>query len=574
MADSTLQPFPAGANRFSTTVTLQPPAPSGHTDIAAVAVVVNRAYTAFLKGMQSNSSSSGILMEVNEVNVSAVPCGKGPNPKHQACFVLVLRVNMVVQNGSLHDVVVLSESLANERITLLARGFELVLQTVVLSNMLNIEEDLACPNSTLQHLTNQTLKIDDAHAYFLQTQTTFYKLENIGFELQTFPTDTSTPSLLQAAVCVPQTQMDCHGKGYVHLNASTFTTTNHSLIIILSGDEFNDSQFVVFDNGSAIVCSIYNSTYVENGHTSPSWTFNAVDKAIEIATLCSSLASLAVVLVTYGLLPQLRNVPGVIVMSYSGSLMLSQLLSLLAWVPQGSLCVFYSCLAHAAVLSSFLWKSALSFDLVFMLRLKSVQNSSHASRVLMLNCYSVAGWLVPAVLVLTFWLLDHFEVVAIRYGFRMFGICSMKPSVVSFYLIMLPLGLTWLFNIFCFTLALRFIYQSGRRSGVAVRTANQRRAERRRLMAYARISLLMWGTWLLFFVALAVNLKGLWLAHIVLDGSQGVYLLLCFVLKRRVWTMLKERLRAHSNGTARATTTSETTTSTTAGPLSRCTPSE
>jgi hypothetical protein len=60
-------------------------------------------------------------------------------------------------------------------------------------------------------------------------------------------------------------------------------------------------------------------------------------------------------------------------------------------------------------------------------------------------------------------------------------------------------------------------------------------------MAYARISLLMGTTWILCFVAAALDVDELWLAHIVLNGSQGVYLLLCFVCKRRVLLMLRDR---------------------------------
>ena len=565
VADPSQQPFPGGTTRFFITVTLQPLAlATDRTKLAAVAEDLGRASKLFLEA-KSDLTETGVVFGINRVNVSVVSSANG-SKLNRGTFLLSLRVDLVVRYGSLSGVVLLSESLTNKTVEF-ARGSELLPQTVVVSNLLVGQDNQACPNSTTKHLRNQTLKIDDADAYFLQTQTTFYNLENIGFELLTFPAENSTPFLLQVVVCELETPIDCQGKGYLHLNASSFMVTNDSLVIILSGDEFNESQFVVFENGSAIVCSVYNSTYAENIRTSAMISFDFLEKTISTATVSISMASLVVVLVTYSLLPQLRNVPGVIVMSYSGSLLAFDALSLLAKFPEGWLCVLWACLSHVAILSSFLWKSALSFDLVFMLRLKSIKNSSHASRVMMLNRYSVVGWLVPAVFVLFLWLLDHFQVYAMHYGSRALGLCWMQMTAGNFYLVVVPLGIAWLFNIVCFTLALHLVCRNGRLKGRGVRTRTQWTAERRRLMTYARISILMGCTWLLCFVAMALDLKELWLAHIVLNGSQGVYLLLCFVLKRRVCTMLKERLSGARGRCARAMTVSVANTGRTAVPV-------
>ena len=83
-----------------------------------------------------------------------------------------------------------------------------------------------------------------------------------------------------------------------------------------------------------------------------------------------SNASLILLLIIYSLLPPLRNVPGVIVMNYSGTLLLAQIMSMFASLPYRipKVCVLHACVVHAATLSTFCWKAALSFDLVFMLR--------------------------------------------------------------------------------------------------------------------------------------------------------------------------------------------------------------
>ena len=78
-------------------------------------------------------------------------------------------------------------------------------------------------------------------------------------------------------------------------------------------------------------------------------------------------------------------------------------------------------------------------------------------------------------------------------------------------------------------------------------------------MAYARVFSLMGLTWIFSFLVIAFNKEWLWVTHILLNGSQGVYLMVCFVLKKRVWVMLKERLKG-KKVTGRATCDVNTTT--------------
>ncbi|XP_070176317.1 probable G-protein coupled receptor Mth-like 3 [Littorina saxatilis] len=486
---------------------------------------------------------------------------------NQTYDVLSLGICVEVHNASLDEVVVLSQCLVNETL-ISALGTAYEAQKVVVSNMQNIPVDWACPNGTLKYPRNLNLTVDDSTTYFFETYSTIFNLENIGFELQTFPTENSTPVLLQVATCDNAWPIRCHRRGYIYLNASDFTASNDSLVINNTTETFHDSQFVVFDNGSAIVCSVYNFSYTIRVASFAMMKDYLLEGTVCLVTLSVSMASLVAVLVTYSLLPQLRNVPGVIVMSHSGALLGSQAFMLLAVYPRGWLCLLHSLLIHALVLSSFLWKSVLSFDLLLMLRLKSIESSSHASRTRMLNCYGVVGWVLPAVLVLICWLLDHFEVYDIHYGSTASGTCWLGSISANLYLILVPLGLSWFFNVVCFTIALLLIHRSGVKfRGKAARSKVQRARDRRRLMVSARISMLMGGAWVLCFAAAAVDMDELWLAHSALNGAQGVYLLICFVFKPRVLVMLRDRLSCQKEE-ARASTAREMTTTITSSSLS------
>ncbi|KAK7463951.1 hypothetical protein BaRGS_00038033 [Batillaria attramentaria] len=404
-------------------------------------------------------------------------------------------------------------------------------------------QGFVCPNGTLEIRNDTVLQVDDARSYFVLTGgPVFYSLGNIGFVLQTYPADNSTPVLKEAAFCAEVFQYDlpgCQENGSIPINASDFTATNTSLTF--GGHVYREGEFALHADGSAKVCSTFKGTF----ELWPSFVMlkgYLSEIVISTATLSVSMLSLVVVLLTYSLLPQLRNVPGVIVMSYSGCLLASQGLMLLAMLPRGWLCVVYACVTHAMLLSTFLWKSLLSFDLAFMLRIRSIENSSHAKRACMLRWYSVVGWLVPSVFVTCLWLLDYYGVYHVGYGPQGAGACWMGSNLANLFFILGPLVVTWVFNGVCFVLALCMIYRSGRVLGNMAKSKRQRVADRRRLAAYARLTVLMGVTWVMCFAATVWDERPLWLANIFLNASQGVHVLLCFVLKRRVWDMLRVRL--------------------------------
>ena len=471
-ADSASQPFPEGRARFFlTSMWYQHDHATPSREDDAI-FLFGETVTNIVEGESNFTSTLNANVRVQSVKTDDVEKDIGSineegkaDQRRDSPTRMVLKILIEVRNTSLHDVVLLSRSLLN-RTSDVVREAGLYMVNVVLSSFEDTPQDTDCPNGTsvISH-DKPTLKMDEASTYFLQTQTVFYNLQNVWFRMQLNPKDNlSTPRLLRAAVCGRRQIIRCSGRGYVYINSSFYDVKD--MVLKDTGNVLNDTQYVIFDNGTAAVCSVYNTTYAKPRREVTLGKSDVLTGTASLVALSASLCCLIVVLVVYALLPKLRNVPGVIVMSYSGTMLVSHVLNLVALLPSEKwLCMAFACLYHASVLSTFAWKCALAFDLSFMLRLKAVERSSHTSRVVMVHCYSVMGWLVPGLFVLGFWVMDHLEVFRVGYGERYLGACWMTSEAAIIFLVVVPFCVTWVFTVVCFSVSLSLICRSGRLQG-------------------------------------------------------------------------------------------------------------
>lgn len=176
---------------------------------------------------------------------------------------------------------------------------------------------------------------------------------------------------------------------------------------------------------------------------------------------------------------------------------------------------------------------------MLMMRIRSIESSSRSTRACMLRWYSWAGWGFPFMFVLCFWALDYSNVVPVVYGVS--GFCFIATDLGELFLVIVPFALSYCFSGPCFIISLRMIYKSSRFQRNAVRSCNTCKVDHQRLIVYFRLSLLMGITWVLCLAAAVIDAEWLWIAHIVINGSQGFHMLLCFIIKRRIFVMLKEK---------------------------------
>ena len=112
-----------------------------------------------------------------------------------------------------------------------------------------------------------------------------------------------------------------------------------------------------------------------------------------------SITLLSIVIITYLSFPELRNIPGKIVMSLSGALLLAQLLFVVGIdkVNNKTVCLIIAFLVHYMWLAVFFWTNAMSFDLActFGGKIRNRQNETRST----FMKYSLYAWGMPFLVV-------------------------------------------------------------------------------------------------------------------------------------------------------------------------------
>ncbi|PVD19462.1 hypothetical protein C0Q70_19951 [Pomacea canaliculata] len=354
-----------------------------------------------------------------------------------------------------------------------------------------------------------------------------------------YPTDNTTVSLLQAALCVLQDPAMplCHTKGATMLSNSSFMLENGVLVVLPYGKRYTSHEFVIRADGTAVVC---NSSPILLGgaacnfrlpprvHRQPAPGVANIFPAASTAQrsrhhrhvplrLHADDASVDVAL---------SNSPRVAVSGRCLALTLE---------PVGNVSL----------------ELGTSIRPGFHLTSQSFGHMSKRSRSRILRCYIMLCWLLPLFVVVSLGVMDHYGIYDV--GYAAGGQCFIGTRSAILWLVIAPMSFTLLFNFACFVCAFSTIFHTAKLMQKST-TSSQgpyNPVDKRRLFVYIRITLIMGFTWAVGFTAAFVQLEELWIANIVLNASQGFYFLIAFVLKRRVWSLVWDRfssLRSSRSG--------------------------
>ena len=256
---------------------------------------------------------------------------------------------------------------------------------------------------------------------------------------------------------------------------------------------------------------------------------------LSMTVMPCSIVCLAVVLLVYALLPELRSQPGLNTMGTCFTLLCAQLSVLLALhrVLSGVWCRVLGVVVHVSWLSTFCWTLVSS---VHMFRAFS-GTSSHrwgdvSYRIL---AYNVAlTLLVPGVVVSMVIGLSWYQSGGQSIGYNGYT-CYLQSSLVVGLSVVLPIALIVAVNTVLYIVTICRIHQVCKLRDQAEMEMVTRRQH---MKASLRLSLLTGVTWLLSLVAEGVDLDWLRAVSILTNGGQGMLLLLSHVTTRRVAAMV------------------------------------
>lgn len=141
---------------------------------------------------------------------------------------------------------------------------------------------------------------------------------------------------------------------------------NGSIVLNASLRQVEPGEFSQLDDGRVAVCAdlvLGLMSEAQGGDTS----FSPLEGTLSLICTIVSLVGLALHLVVLMAVPRMRNLPGLISMGISASLMAAQILFLIATSPARPAelvgCVALAAVLHFAFLSVFAWTAIMSFDI-------------------------------------------------------------------------------------------------------------------------------------------------------------------------------------------------------------------
>ena len=262
-------------------------------------------------------------------------------------------------------------------------------------------------------------------------------------------------------------------------------------------------------------------------------SFNYALRTVTLIGFSVSLTCHSLVLITYGLFRQLRNVPGLNVMNLCFSLGLSQLVWPIAisFFVGTTVCEAGAILEHYLHKVSFMALTVISYDTYkifsqpFLGRIATRQRSKFIK-------YSIFVWLAPAVFVAICVALDKTNVFLAHYGTN----CWFGTANATLYFYIMPLSMIMLYNIF------KLIQTAVSLSRHYKQTQTiQRRKGKQNLLVCAKLAVLVsCPCFLSFFATLFSDVEELDYLYVVFVCLQGVYIAQMFLLNKRTVNLYKD----------------------------------
>lgn len=258
-----------------------------------------------------------------------------------------------------------------------------------------------------------------------------------------------------------------------------------------------------------------------------------------------SIVSLALVLVTYSLFSELRNLPGWNILFLNGSLFVMQLTFLLSQRQsvQGMSCRAAAIVCHYTVINSFFWMNVLAYDLYKTFRTNGTAMGGVREVSRHLPSYMAYAFGAPLVIVGTCVALDYFDT-PLSPSYGLFGVCWIvnKLSALTFFAV--PMAVLLLLNFVFYVLTVCSVHSVTKQKPGAVVLRRHSGNCPATATTYLRMATGMGLTWVFGFVAAFVRSSeeartAFTYLFIVCNTLQGLFLFYAFVCNRKTYCLYR-----------------------------------
>lgn len=307
--------------------------------------------------------------------------------------------------------------------------------------------------------------------------------------------------------------------------------TDASLTIQTWGYTFNSNEYYHLDETHIMVCSQKYEEFMLHviPHTVDSLSVEAM---LSIAFSSLSIISLLLTLVTFCIFSKLRRtIPGKNNISLVVSLLCAQCLYLVSSFGRletnSKECWILGLFLHFAWLLALFWMNICTFHMFTVLaRTHVISNGSGMKQVLI---YHVFALFMAAIIVSINISVSYYKSGGIGYGDAICYISSQEMVVYTF-------GIPTAFVVVCNLCLFTGVIIKIKRSPSVHRHVKH---ERNDLIVFAKLSTITGATWIFGFLYTWTNVTAMSYLFIILNGGQGVFILLAFVINRRVYSMFR-----------------------------------
>ncbi|CAG5126168.1 unnamed protein product [Candidula unifasciata] len=327
---------------------------------------------------------------------------------------------------------------------------------------------------------------------------------------------------------------------YITLNISDFSISK-DCELTKDGVTLRKSQYIQGNETIDICIVTFRSIfkYQTDIHSKVS-LISIIESLLTMTSLSLSLACLLLTFITYVTFPTLRSLPGKNNLIMVTLLFIAQLLVMLHTMPtkHSTACAAMGVLLHYSWLFTVLWMCICSFHMFHVFVIRRGVPSSRRSDTFYLTRYIVTCGSLALFVVL---FVVFSNVYISNYGNIGYGghVCYLNSSILVGVAFLLPLTVVLLLNSFFFSMT---VYTISRIGDVKKHSGH----DRRNIHIYFRLSSLTGLCWILALLAEIPGLRPLRCLSILVNGSQGVAILLSYVCNRRVARMWLHLLKSRS----------------------------
>ncbi|CAH2095974.1 unnamed protein product [Euphydryas editha] len=278
-----------------------------------------------------------------------------------------------------------------------------------------------------------------------------------------------------------------------------------------------------------------------------------------VAALISSVF-LFIVLVVYILLPELRNLPGMILMAYILSLISAFTSMASLQLSNKDFCVTSTAVIYFSFLASFCWMNVMSFDIWWTFRVFAKTSPIHKrGKTRTFALYCLYSWGVPLLMTIGLVILTQVDMSRIPWFItpqipQQSCFLEGGQKLLYLYIPMLILIIcNWLFFLMTVFNIWRLHHSTSMLNKPSTGSRVSHRKQWNRFMVYLKLSVVMGINWVLEIASFLTPDLKIWIIADFYNLLIGLTIFFIFVCKKKIFRKLQHRFCGYFNSTPRFT---------------------